>query len=82
MNVLAAPRAYVDRIVSDPNNPGMKVLLLDAETTKTVANVYSQTEILDRDVFLVERLDQHPQIDFHGRLHLCLLRRRSLCSQD
>ena len=58
MNVLAATRAYVDRIVSDPNNPGMKVLLLDAETTKTVANVYSQTEILDRDVFLVERLDQ------------------------
>ena len=34
MNVLAATRAYVDRIVSDPNNPGMKVLLLDAETTK------------------------------------------------
>ena len=33
MNVLAATRAYVDRIVSDPNNPGMKVLLLDAETT-------------------------------------------------
>ena len=58
MNVLAATRAYVDRIVSDPNNPGMKVLLSDAETTKTVANVYSQTEILDRDVFLVERLDQ------------------------
>ena len=28
MNVLAATRAYVDRIVSDPNNPGMKVLLL------------------------------------------------------
>jgi vacuolar protein sorting-associated protein 45 len=58
MNVVAATRAYVDRVVSDPNNPGMKVLLLDAETTKTVANVYSQTEILERDVFLVERLDQ------------------------
>jgi vacuolar protein sorting-associated protein 45 len=58
MNVVAATRAYVDRVVSDRNNPGMKVLLLDAETTKTVANVYSQTEILERDVFLVERLDQ------------------------
>jgi len=58
MNVIAATRSYVDRIVSDPNNPGMKVLLLDNETTKTVATVYSQTQILERDVYLVERLEQ------------------------
>jgi hypothetical protein len=58
MNVMAAVRSYVDKIVGDPNCPGMKVLLLDEWTTKTVAMVYSQTEILDRDVYLVERLDQ------------------------
>jgi len=58
MNVIAATRGYVDRIVSDPSTPGMKVLLLDDATTKTVATVYSQTQILERDVFLVERLEQ------------------------
>ena len=58
MNVMAATRQYVDKIVGDPNNPGMKVLLLDEATTKTVAMVYSQTEILDKTVFLVERLEQ------------------------
>ena len=58
MNVIAATRHYVDRIVSDGNNPGMKVLLLDDATTKTVSTVYSQTQILERDVFLVERIDQ------------------------
>mmetsp|Transcript_24944 Transcript_24944/g.77018 ORF Transcript_24944/g.77018 Transcript_24944/m.77018 type:complete len:576 (-) Transcript_24944:354-2081(-) len=58
MNVIAATRSYVDRIVSDSNNPGMKVLLLDDATTRTVSTVYSQTQILERDVFLVERLEQ------------------------
>lgn len=58
MNVISATRYYVDRIVSDPNSPGMKVLLLDEATTKTVATVYSQTQILERDVFLVERVEQ------------------------
>lgn len=36
---------------------GMKVLLLDAVTTQVVAMVYSQSQILEREVYLVERLD-------------------------
>mmetsp|Transcript_4835 Transcript_4835/g.15367 ORF Transcript_4835/g.15367 Transcript_4835/m.15367 type:complete len:574 (-) Transcript_4835:41-1762(-) len=65
MNVAAATRSYVDRIINDPNNQGMKVLLLDDATTKTVAMVYSQTEILGKDVYLVERVDQARA---HGRM--------------
>ncbi|CAM9781056.1 unnamed protein product, partial [Phaeothamnion confervicola] len=55
----------------DPNQPslpwtvgvsrriaGMKVLLLDAATTQIVSMVYSQTQILEREVYLVERLDK------------------------
>lgn len=34
-----------------------KVLLLDPETTKIVSTVYSQSEILEHEVYLVERLD-------------------------
>ena len=33
------------------------MLLLDAETTGIVSTVYSQSEILEREVFLVQRLD-------------------------
>lgn len=35
---------------------GMKVLLVDEDTIQTISTVLSQTEILQKDVFLVERL--------------------------
>lgn len=35
----------------------MKVLLLDAVTTQVVAMVYSQSQILEKEVYLVERMD-------------------------
>jgi vacuolar protein sorting-associated protein 45 len=55
---VAAIRHYIDRIVlGDGKCNGMKVLLLDASTTQIVSSVYSQTEILDQQVYLVSRLD-------------------------
>ena len=48
-------RQYIDRMLREVS--GMKVLLLDAETTKIVSTVYSQSEILEQEVYLVERLD-------------------------
>lgn len=36
---------------------GMKVLLLDSVTTQVVAMVYSQSQILEKEVYLVERMD-------------------------
>ena len=35
----------------------MKCLLLDAETTRVVSTVFSQSEILEHEVYLVERLE-------------------------
>jgi vacuolar protein sorting-associated protein 45 len=53
-----AIRTYLDRIVAgDGKCKGMKVLLLDASTTQIVSAVYSQTEILGNEVYLVARLD-------------------------
>lgn len=58
MDGVAAIRSYVDRIVTgDSRCRGMKVLLLDASTTQIVSCVYSQTEVLSREVYLVSRLD-------------------------
>lgn len=69
MDAVDAIRTYVDRIVTgDGKCRGMKVLLLDASTTQTVSCVYSQTEILGREVYLVSRLDdssQNPNLGEH-----------------
>ena len=55
MDLSTVIRFYVERMLKE--TPGMKVLLLDADTTKIVSTVYSQSEILEQEVYLVERLD-------------------------
>lgn len=56
MNVIGAVKAYVDKM-TDESEPGMKVLLMDKETTSVISMVYSQSEIQQKEVFLLERLD-------------------------
>ncbi len=55
MDLSAVVRFYIDKMLREV--PGMKVLLLDADTTRSVSTVYSQSEILEQEVYLVERLD-------------------------
>jgi vacuolar protein sorting-associated protein 45 len=57
MNVIAAVKFYVDKIVSDVRIDGMKVLLLDTVTTQIVSMVYSQSQIMEKEVYLVELLN-------------------------
>lgn len=62
-------KAMIDRI------SGMKVLILDAETIGIISMVFSQSEILSQEVFLVERIDKG--IDHERMRHLnaiCFLR--------
>jgi len=62
MDGIQAIRTYIDRMVEgDGKCRGMKVLLLDSSTTQIVSAVYSQTEILSNDVYLVSRLDDAKQ---------------------
>ncbi|CAG0902418.1 unnamed protein product [Darwinula stevensoni] len=56
MNVIAAVKNYIGKMI-DESGPGMKVLLMDKETTSIVSTVFAQSEILQREVFLFERLD-------------------------
>ena len=49
-------RDYLDRILDDQKE--MKALILDSETISIVSLVISQTEILQRDVFLVEKIEK------------------------
>mmetsp|Transcript_8410 Transcript_8410/g.11054 ORF Transcript_8410/g.11054 Transcript_8410/m.11054 type:complete len:577 (-) Transcript_8410:43-1773(-) len=57
MDGILSIRHYLDRMVDDPKCLGMKAFLLDAATTQIVSAVYSQTEILNKQVYLVCRID-------------------------
>lgn len=78
LNGIEAIRGYIDRTISgDGKCRGMKVLLLDAATTQIVSCVYSQTEILANEVYLVARLDDNKQHNLQSQSHLkavCLVR--------
>jgi vacuolar protein sorting-associated protein 45 len=78
LNGTTAIKNYIDRIVTgDGNCRGMKVLLLDAATTQIVSCVYSQTEILAKEVYLVARLDEPKKEEKKDSSHLkavCYLR--------
>lgn len=87
-SLLATLQKHIDMMLQRVN--GMKVLLLDQETTAIISLVYSQSQLLERDVFLVERLEasatppiaspesNHPEVQAPERLkHLnavCFLR--------
>lgn len=78
LNGIEAIRHYIDRVANgDGKCRGMKVLLLDASTTQIVSCVYSQTEILKNEVYLVARLDDNKQQHHQKNSHLkavCYLR--------
>ncbi|KAF8092653.1 hypothetical protein N665_0407s0030 [Sinapis alba] len=55
MVVVTSVRDYINRMLQDIS--GMKVLILDSETVSNVSIVYSQSELLQKEVFLVEMID-------------------------
>ncbi|XP_022331631.1 vacuolar protein sorting-associated protein 45-like [Crassostrea virginica] len=56
MNVILAIKQYISKMIEE-SGPGMKVLLMDRETTSIVSMVYAQSEILQKEVYLFERID-------------------------
>ncbi|RDX90432.1 Vacuolar protein sorting-associated protein 45-like protein [Mucuna pruriens] len=55
MVLTSSVRDYINRILQDIS--GMKVLILDSQTVGIVSVVYSQSELLQKEVFLVELVD-------------------------
>ena len=69
MDLVTVVRFYIDKMLKQVK--GMKVLLLDPDTTKIVSLVFSQTEILQQEVFLVERLDsERPEKLLHLKVRV------------
>lgn len=53
--LITAVREYINRMLQDIS--GMKVLVLDSSTVSAVSVVYSQSDLLKKEVFLVELVD-------------------------
>ncbi|ELR14005.1 vacuolar protein sortingassociated protein 45, putative [Acanthamoeba castellanii str. Neff] len=54
--------------------PGMKVLIMDKETTGIVSLVYSQSQILQKEVYLFERIDAEGRELMAHLKAICFLR--------
>eukprot|EP01113_Clastostelium_recurvatum_P047604 TRINITY_DN851_c0_g1_i2.p1 TRINITY_DN851_c0_g1~~TRINITY_DN851_c0_g1_i2.p1 ORF type:complete len:556 (+),score=164.20 TRINITY_DN851_c0_g1_i2:96-1763(+) len=56
MNVIVAVQDYINRMVGTV--PGIKVLIMDNETAGMISMVFPQSAILQKEVFLFEKIDQ------------------------
>uniref|UniRef100_A0A8B9KDM7 Vacuolar protein sorting-associated protein 45 n=1 Tax=Astyanax mexicanus TaxID=7994 RepID=A0A8B9KDM7_ASTMX len=73
MNVTLAVKQYVSKMI-ESSGPGMKVLLMDKETTSIVSMVYTQSEILQKEVYLFERIDSQNRENMKHLKAICFLR--------
>ncbi|VVC43830.1 Hypothetical protein CINCED_3A017831 [Cinara cedri] len=62
MDLIQAVKLYIVKMTEDCG-PGMKVLLMDKTTTSIVSAVFSQSEILQREVYLFEQLTSTSSTD-------------------
>lgn len=74
MSLLALVKSYVDKMFQ--SIAGMKVLLLDRETAGIISMVYSMSQILQKEVYLIERLDMARESMLHLKA-VCFVRPHS-----
>jgi len=72
MNVIQAVQDYITKMIT--NIQGMKVLLLDKDTVGIVSIVYSRSQILQKEVFLHERIDVQGRQPMAHLKAVCFLR--------
>lgn len=72
MVLVSAVKDYVTRMLSDI--AGMKVLVLDSQTVSIISVVFSQSELLQKEVFLVETVDSAAKESMAHLKAVCFLR--------
>ncbi|CAF0966223.1 unnamed protein product [Adineta steineri] len=73
LNVIEAVRFYINRMIDDCGQ-SIKGLVMDKETASIVSMVYAQSEILQKQVFLFERIDVAGQKSLKNLSAICFLR--------
>ena len=71
-SLLVALQDYI-KLMLDKTS-GMKVLLMDQETTGIISMIYTQSQILEHEVFLVERIESEQKEKMRHLNCVCLLR--------
>ncbi|KAG4077227.1 hypothetical protein HA402_005282 [Bradysia odoriphaga] len=56
MDVITAIKLYVNKMTNE-SGPGMKIMLMDKETTSIISMAFSQSDMMQKEVYLFERLD-------------------------
>ncbi|XP_042494685.1 vacuolar protein sorting-associated protein 45 homolog [Macadamia integrifolia] len=72
MVLISAARDYITRMLQDIS--GMKVLILDSQTVSVVSVVFSQSDLLQKEVFLVEMVDAISKESMSHLKAVCFLR--------
>jgi vacuolar protein sorting-associated protein 45 len=73
MNVTQAVKQYVTQMIKD-SGAGMKVLVMDKQTISAVSMVYSQSEILQKEVYLFELISNRGRESMKHLNAICFLR--------
>lgn len=73
MNLPLVIREYVLKMLNEAN-VGMKALILDDFTMNVVSAAFTQTELLQREVFLVEKLHVSPDKKMQHLKAVCFVR--------
>ncbi|KAI9283615.1 Sec1-like protein [Umbelopsis sp. AD052] len=72
MDVIKAVQNYVNKMIDEV--AGMKVLLLDTETTPIVSLVATQSNLLTKECYLIDRIDNRDRDTMRHLKCLCFLR--------
>lgn len=72
MDIVYSVQQYVSKMTEGVS--GMKALLLDKETTGVVSMVCSRSQVLEKEVFLFQRLDAQRRGQVFSLSRVCLLR--------
>lgn len=71
-SILSGVQEYIQVMVD--RIPGMKVLILDQETIGIISMVFSQSDILAHEVYLVQQIEEKPTEKMTHLSAICLLR--------
>ena len=74
MNLVSAVRNYVGKMIDDSGVGVMKILLMDKETISVVSMVYAQSELLQREVYLFELLNNFNREPMRHLKCICFIR--------
>ena len=72
MNTITALQYYIDKMLGDTS--GMKVLLLDQETTPIISMVATQSHLLQKETYLVDRIENSSRDKMRHLKCICFLR--------